>query len=169
MVQVRDQFHLRPDGQVDLEQWLQRLPVDLPQAERERLGAACRMVEGVRRSPATDPGDWARESDCFTAGLDIAVILAELQVGCDCLAAGVVYRAVREQRLPLEQVGATLGQPVATLVEGVLRMAAISQLRGASPGTCRVSGRISPRCRSAVMSSVYLLIGKRWTGENLAS
>ena len=134
MVQVRDQFHLRPDGQVDLEQWLQRLPVDLPQAERERLGAACRMVEGVRRSPATDPGDWARESDCFTAGLDIAVILAELQVGCDCLAAGVVYRAVREQRLPLEQVGATLGQPVATLVEGVLRMAAISQLRGANDG-----------------------------------
>lgn len=78
----------------------------------------------------TGPG----ESDCFTAGLDIAVILAELQVGCDCLAAGVVYRAVREQRLPLEQVGATLGQPVATLVEGVLRMAAISQLRGANDG-----------------------------------
>ena len=134
MVQVRDQSHLRPGGEVDLDQWLQRLPVQLQASEQARLLGACRLVETVRQQPGVDAGDWAREMDCFTAGLDTAVILAELQVGCECLVAGMLYRALREQRLTPEQVEAEFGKPVVTLLEGVVRMAAIGELRGSSDG-----------------------------------
>ncbi|HEY6131313.1 MAG TPA: GTP diphosphokinase, partial [Halioglobus sp.] len=73
-------------------------------------------------------GDWARESNCFIAGLDIALILADLHVDLDCLLAAILYRAVREGRLASESVSAHLGDNVKDLIGGVLRMAAISEL-----------------------------------------
>ena len=48
---------------------------------------------GALAAPGHDAGDWAQESNCFLAGLDIALILADLQVGLDCLLAGILYRA----------------------------------------------------------------------------
>ena len=129
MVQVRDQSHLGPAGRVDLEQWLENLPVELSEAESSRLLSACRMSRDALDVPGVDSEDWALEQNCFTAGLDIALILAELQVGSDCLIAGILYRAVREQRLSLEVVEQTFGSSVARMIEGVTRMAAIGELR----------------------------------------
>ena len=96
MVQVRDQSHLGPAGHVDLEQWLDKLPGAHSEIECSRLLAACRMAREAQQVPGIDSGDWAQEQNCFTAGLDIAMILAELQVGSDCLLAGILYRAVRD-------------------------------------------------------------------------
>ncbi len=129
MVQVRDQSHLRPGGDVDLQQWLQKLPGTLSDIESSRLLLACRTVQDAQQAEGVDSGDWAVESNCFTAGLDIALILAELQVGSDCLLAGILYRAVRERRLTPEYVEQTFGAAVAHLIDGVARMAAIGELR----------------------------------------
>ncbi len=129
MVQVRDQSHLDPAGQVDLGQWLDRLPVAHSEIESNRLLAACRLAREAQQLPGIDSGDWALEQNCFTAGLDTAMILAELQVGSDCLLAGILYRAVREQRLTPERIAETFGTGVAGLIEGVARMAAIGELR----------------------------------------
>jgi GTP pyrophosphokinase len=74
------------------------------------------------------------ETNCFNAGLDMALILAELQVGIDCLLAGILYRAVREGRLATELISETFGTGVTGLIEGVVRMAAISELKGYSDG-----------------------------------
>ena len=76
-----------------------------------------------------DARDWAVESDNFGAGLDIALILAELHVGEACLVAGILYRSVREERLSLETVEREFGEEAARLLSGVLRMAAIGDLR----------------------------------------
>ena len=100
------------------------------------------MAREALQSPGHDSGDWAQEQNCFTAGLDIALILAELQVGSDCLLAGILYRAVREQRVAPERVSDSFGAGVARLIEGVTRMAAIGELSvprrqagaGAGPG-----------------------------------
>lgn len=129
MVQVRRQSYLTAEGEVDLQRWLSDLPLPLQASEAERLLAACQLVQAVAGAPGVDTGDWARESDCLTAGLDMAQILAELHVSADCLVAAVLYRAVREQRLTLEVVGAQFGREVADVIQGVLRMAAIGELR----------------------------------------
>ena len=129
MVQVRDQSHLGPEGDVDLVQWLKKLPVANGEIESSRLLAACVMARDARHAQGVDSGDWALESNCFSAGLDIALILAELQVGTDCLLAGILYRAVLERRVALGKVAETFGDSVARLIEGVSRMAAIGELR----------------------------------------
>jgi GTP pyrophosphokinase len=129
VVQVRRQSYLTAEGEVDLQRWLADLPLPLQAPEADRLLAACQLVQAVKSAPGVDALDWARESDCLTAGLDMAQILAELHVSPDCLVAAVLYRAVREQRLSLDVVAAQFGREVADVIQGVLRMAAIGELR----------------------------------------
>lgn len=130
MVQVRKQApHQIHGADVNLPEWVEHLAVNLDEEESGRLLQACARVQTVANQPGLDTLDWARESDCFVAGLDTALILAELHVGIDCLVAAVLYRAVREERLSLEAVREEFGTSVETLLCGVLRMAAIGDLR----------------------------------------
>jgi len=128
MVQVRQQTVTDASGAIDLERWLQQLPLVLEVGDRQRLLEACQLAQRAQQKPAEDAGDWARESNCFIAGLDIALILADLNVDLDCLLAGILYRAVREERLELEEVRSQFGEEVTKLIAGVLRMAAIGEL-----------------------------------------
>ena len=128
MVQVRPQTLIDDEGKISLDRWLLQLPLDLDDDDRCTLLAACHLVQSVQQQPGRDTGDWSRETNCFIAGLDIALILADLQVDLDCLLAGILYRSVREQRLSREEVVARFGEDVHILIDGVLRMAAIEAL-----------------------------------------
>lgn len=75
---------------------------------------------------------WSEYSSSFVTGLEMADILAELRLDQDALIAAVIYRAVRENKMSLAEVEEFYGETVAKLVEGVLRMAAISSLRNDS-------------------------------------
>lgn len=129
MVQVREQSHLSETGEIDLDRWLSQLPVTHRDDEHVLLLEACELAREAATQPGLDLPDWAHESDCFATGLDIAQILAELHVDAECLVAGILYRAVREERIALNAVGDRFGPGVRTLIGGVLRMAAISDLR----------------------------------------
>jgi GTP pyrophosphokinase len=59
----------------------------------------------------------------------MAEILTTLQVNEETLVAAVLYRAVREDKLALKVVKDNFGPVVASLIEGVLQMAAISSLQ----------------------------------------
>ncbi|MEP4484487.1 MAG: GTP diphosphokinase [Halioglobus sp.] len=132
MVQVREQSYIDKTGTVDLDRWLAQLPIALSAHESDRLLQAAKAARKAEALPGIDGGDWAKEANCFLSGLETVQILADLHVGADCLVAAILYRAVREQRLPLETVTAQFGNEVATLISGVLRMAAISGLHGQS-------------------------------------
>jgi hypothetical protein len=99
---------------------------------RGTLRGALRVLRDSSALPGRDSRDWARESNCERAGLETAQILAELEVDRDCLIAGLLYRAVREERLKPAAIGERFGAPVERLLRGVLRMAAISDLRNPS-------------------------------------
>ncbi len=130
MVRVRqDNLFQTEAGEVDLDLWLHSLPLQQEQAEDSRLLTAATLVRELARGPGVDQLDWARDADCFRAGLDTALILAELHVGADGLVAGMLYRAVREERISLEEVESNFGVAVRDLIQGVLRMAAIGDLR----------------------------------------
>ena len=134
MVQVRQQRYLRDDGSVDIGCWMQQLPLagTLSDDDAGRLRRAVGALAAARRRPGRDLADWAREPDCALAGLETAQILAELRVDLNCLLAGLLYRAVREERLDIAGVETDYGAQVAALLRGVLRMAAISDLRNPS-------------------------------------
>jgi len=126
MVQVRAQQPVNTDGSIDLAGWLQRLQTQVSGVSREALEAACRFVEAVDSRPGKIESRWENHSSSLQLGLEIAEILADLKLDEDSLIAALVYRAVREGKASLREVEQNFGAQVAKLVEGVLRMAAIS-------------------------------------------
>ncbi|MEE4278019.1 MAG: GTP diphosphokinase [Halieaceae bacterium] len=134
MVRVREQPYLNCDGQVDADRWLAQLPVASPLAveEESRLRQALLTLRAAAAREGRDLTDWARAANCEAAGVETAQILAELRVGSDCLLAGLLYRAVREERISLKEVEVGFGEAVGKLLRGVLRMAAIADLRNPS-------------------------------------
>ena len=128
MVKVREDYPQLQNGRVDLPRWIDRLPIDRNIVNSEELLRAFQLAEHCAELPDAGPSGVVDEdgSSLFTA-LEMVEILADLHLDQDSLVAAALYRAVREERLPLEQLQRDFGQSVAKLVEGVLGMAAISR------------------------------------------
>ncbi|MEE4297958.1 MAG: bifunctional (p)ppGpp synthetase/guanosine-3',5'-bis(diphosphate) 3'-pyrophosphohydrolase [Pseudomonadales bacterium] len=129
MVTVRDRHPKDDAGRVDIALWLDGLDARGAVRDRARLTAACELAEAA----SWRAGSWVRSDgilvSSFETGLEMADILADLRVDEDGLVAGILYRAVREERLGLDEVRREFGEVTAGLVEGVLRMAAVSALK----------------------------------------
>ncbi|BCR23803.1 GTP diphosphokinase [Aquipseudomonas alcaligenes] len=126
MVQVRAHQPINLDGSINLEAWLDHtLSVD-PALDREALEVACEFAREVEQQANAAQNLWAEGNSSFQTGLEIAEILADLKLDQDSLVAAVIYRAVREGKTTLKVVQEKFGAVVAKLIEGVLRMAAIS-------------------------------------------
>ncbi|MBD9424976.1 GTP diphosphokinase [Pseudomonas sp. PDM15] len=126
MVQVRAHQPINLDGSINLEAWLDHtLSVD-PALDRAALKAACEFAREVEQQANAAQNLWAEGNSSFQTGLEIAEILADLKLDQDSLVAAVIYRAVREGKVSLKAVQDKFGPVVAKLIEGVLRMAAIS-------------------------------------------
>lgn len=129
MVKVRTEHTLDAQGRVDVETWLADFPIALSDSDREQLLKAVALLDYACKSAAIVCTDWGGQGNCVSYGLDISYVLAELHVGVDCLLAGMMYRAVREQRISIDKVREEFGDASAHLLEGVLKMAAIGDLR----------------------------------------
>ncbi len=132
MVQVRHLPRVDQRDKTQLRQWINGLTGDLSEADLGRILSATDVLLAAKKQQAVLTADWAGESEPLTVGLEIMHILAELHLGADALVAGLLYRAVREQRISIEFVAKQFGQSVSVLLDGVLRMAAVSELRSAS-------------------------------------
>ncbi len=132
MVQVRQTIGTSESGDIDLKAWIAQLPVDLEAEDASRLHDAGLWLREAASAPGASPSEWAQETNFFLTGLEITQILADLHVGANCLLAGLLYRAVRENQLTLDAVASEYGGEVRSLVAGVLRMAAISELQNNS-------------------------------------
>jgi len=128
MVKVRAEQPLHFDGSIDLELWLNQLSERNPDINLARIREVCDLSQQAEERAYATVGHWSEGVSSFKIGLDIADILNELYMDEDGLVAGLIYRAVRENQITLNHVKKTFGENVANLVEGVLRMAAISQI-----------------------------------------
>lgn len=126
MVKVREDQPLMASGKVDIQQWLTRLQDDVRLREPERLIEACELAEKLDREAPNTHRVWLSPGSSFRMGLEMADILADLKLDQATLEAAVLYRAVREELLSLDAVTKRFGSEVATLIDGVLQMAAIS-------------------------------------------
>ena len=126
MVQVRAHQPINTDGSINLEAWLDHaISVD-PALDREALKAACEFARESEQQDNAAKNLWAEGTSSFRTGLEIAEILADLKLDQDSLIAAVLYRGVREGHIQLPTVSQRFGAVVAKLIDGVLRMAAIS-------------------------------------------
>ncbi|QLF92250.1 GTP diphosphokinase [Pseudomonas sp. ABC1] len=126
MVQVRALQTINDDGSVNLEGWLDHVLSMDPALNREGLRQACEFARDAEQQADAQKKTPGREGLCYLTGLDIAVILADLKLDQESLVAALIYRGVREGKISLETVRGRFGAVVSKLIEGVLRMAAIS-------------------------------------------
>lgn len=140
MVKIREQHPLEQDGKIDIEAWL--VSIHSKQAfsaeDIAKLRAGCELSYQAELSRSESDKRWTNTSG-FHTGLEMATILNELDQDVDTLVAAVLYRAVREERLPLDTVRDAFGAGISNLIEGVLRMASVSALQSLSEE--RVLGR----------------------------
>jgi GTP pyrophosphokinase len=129
MVRVRQEQPLHFDGSIDLELWLVQLNERVPQLNLARVRSACDLSQQAEEKAIATNSIWREGQSSYKIGLDMADILTELHVDEDGIVAAIVYRAVRENQITLNHVRNMFGNEVADLVEGVLRMAAISDIQ----------------------------------------
>ena len=131
MVQVRQKYSVTEAGDIDLDSWAHRVidAAQLPHSSLPILLQVAGEAQRVEQQVLTGDNSWSDNADSFITGLEMAEILAKLRLDLDALIAAVIYRSVREKKMTLETVNKHFGEPVAKLVDGVLRMAAIQGLR----------------------------------------
>ncbi|WP_444941155.1 GTP diphosphokinase [Microbulbifer sp. ZKSA004] len=143
MVQVRKHHSFGGEGELDLESWLRHVQklAGLDGSAIVTLRRAAEMSAEAEQRAIEAENIWAEGASSFATGLEMAEILADLQIDSEALVAAVLYRAVREKRLPLQAVEKEFGERVAKLIRGVLRMAAIRS-RSADTGEESPSGAV---------------------------
>jgi len=129
VVRVKAHQSVFSEAGVDLERWLALLAQRCPRIMLVRLQEACELSEQAEKKALQTSGAWAPGRSSYLTGLEMADILSELQVDEDGLIAAVIYRAVRENQITAKHVRKQFGDAVADLVEGVLKMVAISNIR----------------------------------------
>ncbi len=126
MVQVRVHQPVNTDGSINLDAWLDHVVSVDSALDRAALKEACEFAHEVEKKGNPAKHSWADGTSSFQAGLEIAEILADLKLDQDSLVAAVIYRSVREGKVTLAEVSQRFGPVVSKLIDGVLRMAAIS-------------------------------------------
>jgi GTP pyrophosphokinase len=88
------------------------------------LKEACEFAREAEQQANAAKNLWAEGTGAFAPALEIAEIPRRPQLDQDSLIAAVLYRGVREGQI--KPRSASFGPVVAKLIDGVLRMAAIS-------------------------------------------
>lgn len=127
MVQVRKHHSQTGAGGPDIDDWLRHIQAlaGLSGGALVTLRRAAEVSAQAEQQAIAAENIWAEGSSSYLTGLEMAEILADLQMESEALCAAVLYRAVREKRLPIKSVEEEFGKTVAKLIRGVLRMAAI--------------------------------------------
>lgn len=130
MVQVRDAYPLDEQGKVDIVRWIARLPqIDHTSENDKRLLEAAQFAERFDNTPAQGLAIWGDDYSRFLTGLEMAEILADLNLDMDTLVAAILYRTVRDGAQSIQDIRPLFGDTVAHLIEGVVQMAAITQTK----------------------------------------
>ncbi len=128
MVKVREEYHLSDEGLIDIDRWVQHLSEKVRLDDADVVRQACELSLEIEEEAVREDLVWAKGHSSFQTGLEMAQILAELNLDQQALIASILYRAVREERLSLDTVQKRFGKDVAKLIDGVQQMAAISAI-----------------------------------------
>jgi len=128
MVKVREEYTLSDDGRVDTERWVRQIESQTHLENPELFRRACDMAAVIDLKAVREDRMWAPGTSSFRTGIEMAQVLVELHLDQASLMAAILYRAVREERIPLADIQGGFGDEVAGLIRGVLQMAAISSI-----------------------------------------
>lgn len=120
MVKVKEPLSLRPDGSIDVAQWLHVVGQKGYVNDLDLIRRACTLSQLASLDHAVETGE-----SCLQRGLAMADILADLEVDQETLAAAIIFVSVHYAELSLDDVEEQLGGTIARLVSGVEKMTAM--------------------------------------------
>jgi GTP pyrophosphokinase len=134
MVKVREDRPTLENGSLNIDAWVERIAnlANIDSAKAIVLKKACLLVAQIESEPGDKLTGWGEGYSTFTAGLEMAEILAGMQLEEETLVAAILYRSVRENKISLGSVEQSFGASIAKLIDGVRKMAAISSLSNKS-------------------------------------
>src|SRR3990167_5929211 len=135
MVKVREDYIEDLGGDAGIERWLGEMAKLTKFRDIEEVRRACRTSLEIEAKAVEEERIWAANHSSFRIGLDMAHILIELELDQDAIIAAILYRAVREGKVPLDFIHKNFGAAVAHLIDGVAQMAAISATHRPLKGT----------------------------------
>ena len=124
MVKVKKGSALLADGSIDVVQWLHQLGSKGYFQDMDKIRNACALSQLAGQDHATETGE-----SCLQQGLEMADVLADLEVDQETLAAAIIFESVHYAELSIDDVEEQLGLPIARLVKGVKKMSAISNFQ----------------------------------------
>ena len=130
MVKVREDHPLLHDGSLDVQGWIESIRQAYDIKDTTTIEKAVLLAKKIADDAVLNRTYWSVDS--VQMGLEMAQILLDLRLDTESIVAAILYRAVREGRIPLAKIEAEFGGEVAKLIEGVLRMAAISAIQNSS-------------------------------------
>ena len=128
MVKVREDHPIKTDGSIDIESWLRRLQETVEVDNIDEIRSACQLTLQLEQDFTEVENVWATATSSFKSGLEMAEILAELQMDQESLVAAILYRSVREGKVELSVIKTDFGSVIAKLIDGALKMAVIGTL-----------------------------------------
>ncbi len=115
MVKVREDIPTTETGQVDIDAWVTRVCDAHEHLRSDSLAAVAHAVE-------------ASAPDLVVRGLELAELIADLNLDQPAVAAGIIYRCIREERVEQAELAAWAGDDAAHIAADVASMATTSLL-----------------------------------------
>ena len=113
----------------DIDLWLRQVGELRPALDLTGFRDACELSRQAEERAIAANSIWEEGHSSFKTGLAMAEILNQLSVDESGMLAAIIYRAVRENQLTVNHVRKQFGDEVTRLVEGTLKMAAISDIQ----------------------------------------
>lgn len=136
MVKVRADIPVSASGDLDVPAWIEHICA-LTQVDDAGRIELLKATQAVQKADHTAPKNnpWGLSHTSLEAGVEMVEILADLKLDSESLVAAMLYRAVRELKLNIDDIEAQFGSTPVKLIRGVMGMAAITGMRNDSVGS----------------------------------
>ncbi len=124
MVAVKQKFSHLPDGNVDIDVWLQHITEKHTLPNIDLIKRAALIAKTASQGLTTFYGQ-----PCLEQGLEMAEILLDMKMNQDAVAASILTSSVNDTHLTVEMIKEKLSEPIAKLINGVKQTNVINTLQ----------------------------------------
>lgn len=124
MVAVKQKFSHLPDGNVDIDAWLQSITIKHALSDINLIQKAAQLAQTASQGLTTFYGQ-----PCIEQGLEMAEILLDLKLDQDAVAASMIASSANETHLTVDTIKEQLNELIAKLVSGVKQTNIINTLQ----------------------------------------
>ncbi len=124
MVTVKQKFIYQPDGNIDVESWLNKMSYQFPLIKTDLIQKATQLAQSSSAGLTTFYGQ-----PCIEQGLEMAELLLDMNLDPNAISAAILLSPAQHTSLTVEDIREKISDTVAKLVQGSLQMNSLTALQ----------------------------------------